>query len=92
MEHKPEQALRCYKRALALDPSVATAGSGGGATALATGPPSWLNNLLDAAYSGPSAGSSGAAAAGEEGGGAKPATPLRGEDSAAAGAGRVAVR
>lgn len=39
MEGKSEQAMRCYKRALALDPSVASAGSEGA-------PPSWVNNVL----------------------------------------------
>ncbi|EFN59234.1 hypothetical protein CHLNCDRAFT_138218 [Chlorella variabilis] len=39
VEGKAEQAMRCYKRALALDPSVAVAGSG-------QTPPSWVNNVL----------------------------------------------
>lgn len=76
MEGKAEQAMRCYKRALALDPSVATAGS--------EPRPSWLNNLLAAL---PEAGDAAAAAAEGAGGGAKPAR-LRGEDSAVAGGGR----
>lgn len=39
VEGKAEQAMRCYKRALALDPAVASAGSDGA-------PPSWVNNVL----------------------------------------------
>ncbi len=67
--------MRCYKRALALDPSVATAGS--------DPRPSWLNNLLGAL---PEAA---AAAAAAEGTGQPAKSPgLRGEDSAVAGVGR----
>ena len=76
VEHKPEQAMRCYKRALALDPSVAVAGSD-------LPPPSWLNNVLDAA-------AAAAATDASQQGPAKPATPggsqLGGEDSAFAAA------
>ena len=53
--------MRCYKRALALDPSVAIAGSD-------LPPPSWLNNVLDAAA---------AAADASQQGPAKPNTPGR---------------
>lgn len=60
VERKPEQAMRCYKRALALDPSVAVAGAssggGGGGAGGAGGVtpgspahrPSWVNNLVGA--------------------------------------------
>lgn len=75
VEGKPEQAMRCYKRALALDPSVATAGS--------DPRPSWLNNLLGAL---PEAAAAAAAAPGA--GQAGKAPRLRGEDSAVAGMGR----
>lgn len=78
VEGKPEQAMRCYKRALALDPSVSVAGSeeGGGRA----GPrPSWVNNVLGAL----------AEEAGAAAGPAGKGTPsLRGEDSAAAADGR----
>lgn len=66
--------MRCYKRALALDPSVATAGS--------DPRPSWLNNLLGAV---PEAAAAAAAAEGQLG---KP-PHLGGEDSAVAGRGRT---
>jgi hypothetical protein len=67
--------MRCYKRALALDPSVAVAGSD-------LPPPSWLNNVLDAAA---------AAADASQQGPAKSNTPgrsqLGGEDDAFASSG-----
>ena len=75
VEGKPEQAMRCYKRALALDPSVATAGS--------DPRPSWLNNLLGAL---PEAAA--AAAAAEGAGQPAKSQGLRGEDSAVSGVGR----
>lgn len=70
--------MRCYKRALALDPSIATAGSEPSPAGchVIEPRPSWLNNLL------------GALADAE---GKPPGTPLRAEDSAAT-AGPIHVR
>lgn len=76
VEHKAEQAMRCYKRALALDPTIATAGSEPRPSGchIVEPRPSWLDHLL------------GALADAE---GKPPGTPLRAEDSAAAGVMRV---
>lgn len=73
VEGKAEQAMRCYKRALALDPSVATAGS--------EPRPSWLSSLL-AAVPEAGGGAKPARLRGEDsaaaGGGRGPPTPVRG--------------
>lgn len=69
--------MRCYKRALALDPSIATAGSEPRPSGchIIEARPSWLGHLL---------------AALAEAEGKPPGTPLRAEGSgAAAGAMRV---
>ncbi len=89
MENKPEQAMRCYKKALALDPSAAVAGSSG-SSGIPAGPrPSWVNNVLD------DAATAGEPPATEAGEGGKPAARgsgvLHGEDSASAAAGQVSV-
>lgn len=80
VEHKPEQAMRCYKRALALDPSVAVAGQqagGGGGTAPSA---SWVNNVVGADDVESSASAAGSASDEEQNDGGKPAAAA--EDSA----------
>ena len=49
VEHKPEQAMRCYKRALALDPTVAVAGSPRAAAQPPKVVADWVNNVADEA-------------------------------------------
>lgn len=81
VEGKGEQSMRCYKRALALDPSVAVAGAGGAR-------PAWVDSVLGEAQGAVPDGDrgmkAGGALRGEDSAGAAAGSRMAGSRSVAA--------